>query len=177
MADLKNKKGNDLLTVRGSVKKRKPKYVRAQGNQFAKFREEKWRRPKGKGNKNRRGRRGHIGLLKVGYGSPADVRACDRNGLKEVLVSCVKDLDLVLEGCVAVISRTVGGRKKLQILEEAKKRKVSVANFRDVDAKIKSLRKEKKEKPKKEKEEKTVKEANKPVKEKAESKKEGEDEK
>jgi large subunit ribosomal protein L32e len=131
----------DKLQVRKATKKRKPTYKRVQSNQYAKFRDVKWRRPKGKGNKDRKNRKGHIGMVQVGYGSPKEVRGLNKDGLQEVIVFNIEGLKTVTKGQAAVIARTVGAKKRLTILEEAKKSKIAIANVKDIDAKIKELTK------------------------------------
>lgn len=133
----------ELVKTRSQVKKRKPTYKRTQHNQFAKFKNDvKWRRPKGMGNKDRRNRKGHIGTLKVGYGSPSEIRGANKDGLFEVLVHRVEDLALVdSKTQIGVISATVGGRKKAEILKEAQTKKVAIANVKDIAATLKSLEK------------------------------------
>lgn len=140
-----------LIQERAAIKKRKPTYKRVQSNQFARFRVVKWRKPKGMGNKDRRNRKGHVGMLKIGYGSPAAVRGLDKNGFKEVLVHNVADLLKVdVKTDIAVISATVGGRKRIDILTEAKSKKINVSKVKDFDVAIKALTKVKKETTKKE---------------------------
>lgn len=135
-----------LIEERAAVKKRKPTYKRVQSNQFARFRDTKWRKPKGMGNKDRRNRKGHVGLLKIGYGSPAKVRGLDKNGFKEVLVYNVQDLAKVdTKSDIAVIGSSVGGKKRIDILTEAKAKKIQVSKVKDFDLAIKSLAKDKKE--------------------------------
>ncbi len=137
-----------LNKVRKDIKKRKPNYKRVQSNQYARFKDDKWRRPKGKGNKDRRNRRGKIGTLKVGYGSPSKIRGFNRLGFEEVIISNIAELSNIDKKVqMAVISSKVGGRKKIGILTEAKKQGVSISNVKDVDLAIKSLVKEKKETP------------------------------
>lgn len=137
-----------LLSVRKAVKSRKPTYRRQQVNQYAKFkRTTSWRRPKGYQSKMRIKGKGHHGMPEVGYGSPKAVKGLNKDGFLEVLVKNVADLKAVdKKSQVAVIGATVGGRKKLDILNEAKKLKIGVANVKDVDAKIKALTKAPKEK-------------------------------
>lgn len=131
-----------LLLVRTLVKKRKPTYTRQQTNQFAKFAGDGWRKPKGYQSKMRLRRRGHKGMPEVGFGSPKEIRGMNKAGFREVIVNNIADLSKVdVKVEVAVIGRTVGGKKKVAILEEAKKLKVNFANVFDVDAKIKSLAK------------------------------------
>jgi len=136
-----------LLEVRSQIKSRKPTYKRVQANQFAKLKNKgaSWRKPKGMGNKVRRGRRGQPSMPEVGFGSPKSIRGLNKDGFKEVIVSNVADLAKInTKEEVAVISRTVGSRKKVEILAEAKKLKLTVSNVKDVDETIKSLTKEKK---------------------------------
>lgn len=137
-----------LLNVRKQIKSRKPTYKRVQAHQFAKLRnDEKWRFPKGMGNKVRRNRRGKPSIPTVGFGSPKVVRGLNRAGFAEVVVFNVADVAKVnpKEDAI-VIAKSVGGKKTIAILEEAKKLKLNVSNVKDLDVKIKALTKEKKEK-------------------------------
>ncbi|MCH8519684.1 MAG: hypothetical protein LAT82_02920 [Nanoarchaeota archaeon] len=130
------------LEIRTAIKKRKPTYRRRQSNQYAKIaKNDAWRRPKGMGNKSRRNRRGHIGMLKVGYGSPKSVRGANRDGLFEVVIGNIEQLKLVdSKTHVGVISRTVGDKKKLAILEFAQKEKLSIGNVGNISAKIDEIK-------------------------------------
>ena len=141
----------ELLKVRREVKKRKPTFRRQQTNQFAKFKnDDAWRRPKGLQSKMRLKRKGHRKMPTVGFGSPKAVRGLNRAGLLEVLVHNVADLAKIdTKTQVAVIGRTVGGKKTLTILEEAKKVKMSIGNVADIDARIKELTKAPKKQEKK----------------------------
>ena len=147
---------NDKLEVRKQTKKKKPTFRRQQTNQFAKFKNsDSWRRPKGPQSKMRLGRKGHRSMPEVGFGSPKEVRGLNKDGKLEVVVYNVEDLKTVdTKIAVAIIGRTVGGKKRLQILEEAKKTKITIGNVKDIDNKIKELTKtpkkvEKKAAPKK----------------------------
>ena len=135
-----------LLAVRKQVKSRKPTFRRSQVNQFAKLRNtDNWRKPKGMGNKIRRGRKGQPGMPTVGYGSPAKVRGLGFSGLNEVIVSNTADLSKInAKEDIVVISRTIGAKKKLEVLNTIKSKKFQVANVKDIDKEIKSLTKVKK---------------------------------
>ncbi len=135
-----------LLEVRKAIKRRKPTYKRQQSNQYAKFKnDDAWRRPKGHQSKIRLGRKGHQGMPEVGFKSPKAVRGLNSAGLKEVIVKNVSDLAKIdSKTQVAVIAGTVGARKKIDILNQAKKDKINFANVKDIDVKIKELSKEKK---------------------------------
>ena len=133
------------LKVRAQVKKRKPTYKRVQSHQFAKLSETKWRKPKGLGNKVRRQRRGKPSLPQVGFGSPKDVKFLNKDGFQEVIISNVSTLKTIdVKTQIAVISSTVGAKKKLEILAEAKKSNIKIANVKNIESAIKSLTKDKK---------------------------------
>lgn len=135
-----------LLDVRADVKKRKPKFKRQQSNQFAKFKnDDSWRKPKGYQSKIRLKRKGHQRMPCVGFKSPRLVRGLNKDGFKEVLVYNVFDLKKVdVKTQIPVIARTVGARKRIDILNQAKKLKLSFANVFDIDLMIKNLTLEKK---------------------------------
>ena len=148
-----------LIKVRSEIKKRKPTYTRQQTNQFKKFQKDGWRRPKGLQSKMRLKRKGHKRMPEVGFKSPKAVRGLNKDGLLEVVVKNIKDLKTVdTKTQIAVIGGTVGGKKRIDILNEAKKMKITFANVKDIDTKIKELTKVSTAKPKKEKLAKIVKE-------------------
>ena len=143
-----------LLAIRKNVKTRKPTFRRKQENQYAKFKNDsKWRKPKGRQNKVRLQRKGNIGMLKVGYKSPKAVRGLNGDGLREVRVENLKDLLKVdiKNNEVGVLSRTLGKKKKLEILKEALNKKISFSNAKDIKKeieKIENFMKDKKDKKK-----------------------------
>jgi large subunit ribosomal protein L32e len=146
----------EALAQRTSTKKRKPNYKRAQSTQFSKLKAGKWRRPKGMGNKNRRNRKGHIGMLKVGFGSPKSIKGFNKAGFEEVLVSTVAELAKIdTKTQQAVIKSSVGAKKRIEILKEAQAKKLTLANVADISNEIEKLSKkapEKKEKKQEKKE-------------------------
>lgn len=132
-----------LLEVRSQIKSRKPTFRRQQINQFAKFKnDDAWRRPRGQQSKMRLKHRGHRAMPTVGFKSPKAVRGLDKNGLLEVIVKNVADLKAIdSKTQIAVIGRTVGGRKKIDILNEGKKMNASFSNVKNIDKKITELTK------------------------------------
>lgn len=135
----------EKLKARKAIKSRKPTFKRSQTNQFSKFKGDGYRAPKGMGNKLRRGRKGHQKKPTTGFGSPNEVKGMNKDGKFEVIVSNVADLANVKDKHqVAVISSKTGAKKRLEILNEAKKLKLAIANVKDLDAAIKKYTKEKK---------------------------------
>jgi large subunit ribosomal protein L32e len=135
--------------------KKKPKFQR---HPKLKRLKNVWRRPRGIHNKMKRRKKGKGALPTPGYGSPRKEKWKHPSGLYEILVHNVKDLKKVNpKKEVARIASSVGIKKRLEILKEAKKEKIKILN-----PGIKTLKKSEKEAKKKEE---------KPVKKKAEKKK------
>lgn len=135
MNELKN-----LFKIKQSRKK--PKFVR-QKSYLIKFRKKDpvWRAPKGNCNKLRVGKKGHSKKPSIGYGAPLKIRGFHNIGLKEFFVSTLKDLEGVdpKENGI-VLKAGIGARNKIKILEESKKRKIHIINFKNVDVYIKKIK-------------------------------------
>jgi large subunit ribosomal protein L32e len=91
----------------------------------------RWRKPRGIDNKMRTNEKGWPKVANIGWGGPAAVRGLHPSGKEEVLISTVKDLKTInIDTQVARITRTVGGKKRSMILEEAEKLGVKILNTR-----------------------------------------------
>ena len=105
---------------------------------------ENWRRPRGLDHKMRRKIKGWPPTVSVGYKGPKVARGLHPSGYKEVLVHNAKEISNVDPKTEAArIAHTVGKKKRVQIIAEAKKKKVFILNFKPVKE---SVEKEK-EKP------------------------------
>lgn len=88
-----------------------------------------WRSPKGKTSRVRRSKKGWPAVVKIGYSRPKATRGKHPSGLWEILVWRPSDLEQVDEKTqVARIAHTVGENKRIQIIEEAKKRNIRILN-------------------------------------------------
>jgi len=135
MSDLKN-------LFRTKQLRKKPKFVR-QKSYLIKFRKKDpvWRAPKGNCNKLRIGKKGHSKKPSIGYGTPLDIKYLQKNNLEGVLVSNLKDLEKINPKKQGIILKAgLGTRNKIQILEESKKNKIQVINFKDIELYIKSIK-------------------------------------
>ncbi len=149
-----------LLELRKKIKGKKPKFVRTDIHKKKKL-AVKWRKPKGRQNKMRLKLRGYRRVVKVGWGSPVAVKDTLKSGLKGVIVKSLKDMkDLDPKKEEIIISKTVGLKKKIDIIKKSKELGLKIANIKNADLFIKeieeklSAKKASKEKITKEKEEK-----------------------
>jgi hypothetical protein len=77
----------------------------------------------------RRSKDGWPPIVKVGYGRARASRGLHPSGLREILVWSPKDLEgLDPKTQVARIGHTVGEKKRVQILDEAKKTNIRILN-------------------------------------------------
>ena len=145
----------DLLEKRKEIKKSKPVFRRTDIKR--KKIGSSWRKPTGRHNKIRRRKRG--AMPHPSYSSPKKVKGLHASGYKDILIRNLAELGKInKETEVARISGTVGTRKRILIIDEAKKLKVRILNpGLKVIKKIKELKdkekkkeedKSKKEKPK-----------------------------
>jgi large subunit ribosomal protein L32e len=88
--------------------RKKPKFKRWMSQAYKRVKES-WRRPRGIHSKVRIRKKGKIKRPSVGYGAPKELRFLHPSGLKEVLVSNLKDLEKVDPKSQAIrIAHTVG---------------------------------------------------------------------
>jgi len=120
------------LKLRERVKKRKPNFVRHEGWRYKRLKEG-WRRPRGLDNKMRRKIKGWPPTVNVGYRGPKATRGLHPSGYKEVSAYNTKDLKEIDPKTQAIrIAHTVGKRKRAKILVEARKRKITILNLKEV---------------------------------------------
>ena len=171
MAERKASLQQKALKTRKRVKKNKPDFVRSESWRYVKLKES-WRRPRGLDHKMRRKIKGWPPTVSVGYKGPKNARGLHPSGYREVLVHNVKETSKVdPKSEAARIAHTVGKKKRIQIIAEAKKRKVFILNFTPVEELVETEEVEPEEvEEKEEKLEKPTKEERKPVKKEEKSK-------
>ena len=129
------------IEIRKNAKSRKPAYLRRDSHKKIKI-GKKWRKPRGHHNKFARHCNGTLTKLEVGYKSPLVIRGANRNGLFEIQVSTVKDLEKITDkkSQVVVIKRTVGLKKKIEIINLANVKGIKISNIRDTNVVLKKLK-------------------------------------
>jgi large subunit ribosomal protein L32e len=125
---MKAKEARELIK---KLKKKKPKFVRSNYGRSKRSRvKENWRKPRGIDNKKRIGKKYAGKRPKIGYKNPEEIRFRRRSGKLEFLVHNVEELQKIpsKDEYVAVIAHGVGKKKRMEILEVAKKLGIEVAN-------------------------------------------------
>ncbi len=124
-----------LLRLRLKMNRMRAKFRRLNTLKLKRVDEESWRRPRGIDNKIKLSRKGYPSLARIGYRNPRAARGLHPSGLVEVLVRRPQDLEGLdpRKHCVR-IAHTVGGRKRLQIIEKAKSMGLRVLNAVGVEA-------------------------------------------
>jgi large subunit ribosomal protein L32e len=150
------------LRTRKRAKKKKPDFVRPESWRYVKLKEN-WRKPRGLDHKVRRKIRGWPPGVSVGYRGPKSARGLHPSGYREVLVHNAKEIAEVDPKYEAArIAHTVGKKKRVQIIAEAKKKKVIILNFTPVRELVE--KEEEKPEEEEEKQEKPTEEKKKPAK-------------
>jgi large subunit ribosomal protein L32e len=136
------------LELRERVKKSKPRFVRQESWRLKRLKTN-WRRPRGLDNKMRRKIKGWPPTVNTGYRGPKASRGLHPSGYREVLVYSLKELKGIDPKTQAVkIAHAVGNRNRAKILTEARKKKITVLNVKE----IKEVAKKEEEEPEKEEE-------------------------
>ncbi len=89
--------------------------------------DDKWKKPRGQGNKQRKKLNQAGKWPTIGYKNPEELRGVHPCGLREVLVNNVDDLTNLEKVAIRVAAK-VGKRKKIQIIEKAKEKGLKILN-------------------------------------------------
>lgn len=138
------------------TKQKKPDFL-VKESKFCSGVKSRWRFPRGKHSPVRQFHKGRPAMPTPGYSSPKSVSGMDKSGLFPVNVSRISDLDKIDSKTQGVIiSGKVGSKKRLELLNIAKDKNLSVLNHKIEDS-IKSITKYLEEKKKASKERKNKK--------------------
>ena len=134
------KDSNTLLKIRKALQRKKPNFI-AQDTHKRKEVRKRWKKPTGVHSKMREHRKGHPKVVSKGWRSPKKIRGYHPTGLKICYVRNVSDLSPLNNKADAImISSQVGTKKKIEIIEAAKKKNITVLNYRDVDGFVNNVK-------------------------------------
>ena len=118
----------ELLAARKKVAQRRPKFVRQESWRYNRL-AENWRKPKGKDNKMRKQKSGMPAIVKVGYRGPRAARGLHPSGYTDNVVHNTAELArLDPKKDAARIGRTVGKKKRIEIINKAIELGIKVLN-------------------------------------------------
>jgi len=106
------------------------KFLRNKWWKFPKFRNNpKWRKPKGNDNPMRLKLKGQPPVASVGYRTPKVIRGLHPLGLRPAVIHSVKELEKLNPAeAIIYVGRSVGARKKKEIIIKARELGFIVAN-------------------------------------------------
>jgi len=129
----------ELLKIRNRMNKKKPAFVRKDTYIKAKVKAN-WRKPRGKHSPVREQHKGRPKLVSPGYGSPKAVRNLHPSGLEVVVVNNQAELEQINpEKQGILISKTVGKKRKIDILKLALEKKLTVLNSKEPQKLLETL--------------------------------------
>lgn len=114
------------------TKKKKPDFARSDSNKKLRISATGWRKPNGLHSKMRLGHFGHKKTVSIGYKNPNVLRGTERSGLKKILVRNAADLEKIDPKKHIAVIANIGLRKKIEIAKEAQKKKIAIANVKDL---------------------------------------------
>ena len=112
-------------------RRKKPVFTRTDFHKKPRFRisrKLKWRRARGRHSKLRQKRKGHVKMPSIGFGMPREIRGLV-GGMKPRMIMSVGDLNSMGKDEIAVVSSSLGSKKKMVLAEKALKMNIKFQNF------------------------------------------------
>ncbi len=117
---------NKLLELKSLKKKKKPKFLRSDAHKIKRIKKN-WRKPKGIDNKIRQSLKGYRRLVRPGFGVPKPVKGLHKSGKNIVRITNIIQLEKVDKNKdILLLSSSIGMKKRLVLLEELKKKELSL---------------------------------------------------
>jgi large subunit ribosomal protein L32e len=118
----------ELLAARKKVAEKRPEFIRQESWRYDRL-AVNWRKPKGKDNKMRKQKAGVPAIVKVGYRGPKAARGLHPSGYTDNIVHNVLEISkLDPKNDAARIARTVGKKKRIEMIAKATQLGIKVLN-------------------------------------------------
>lgn len=131
----------DLLQIRRKLKSKKPTFLRQDAHRL--HLPKKWTRPRGIHNKMRLKIKGHRIRPSTGFGSPRKIKNTLRSGLLPLIIKNKAALDTInTKTQTAMLSSTLGKKKRLEILEYSLSKNIIIYNVKDPKQTIEKIKQE-----------------------------------
>jgi len=122
-----------------AIRHGRPKFRRQDSTYRNKVADDFWRKPRGRHSKMRNEEAGKKAIVKVGYGSPKEIKYLHVSGLEFARVENLAQLGKVTKSQIVLLSGTVGNKNRLAILKAGKEKGLKFANITDVDKEISNI--------------------------------------
>lgn len=118
-----NKLRRKIYKLKLKYNSKLPDFLRSDWDKYFRLeRQETWRNPRGRDNKVRLRYKGYPPAVDPGYRKPKTIRGLHPSGLLQVMVHNAEELEKLRDKkdkIVVTIARTVGLRKRLEIIKKA----------------------------------------------------------
>lgn len=131
-----------LLGLRKQINARRPKFIMQDSQKRKEVPDYKWRKPKGLKSKVRHQKWGRPAMPGPGFRGPAEVRGLHSSGLIPVLVHTITQIEQIDAKTQGAIIAKVGGRRKTELLEACKQKKITTLNVKNPDEEISKIKSE-----------------------------------
>ncbi len=129
-----------LLEVRSQLRKRTPRFIRADTHKRKRLKKV-WRYPRGRHLKMGEQKRGARKRVEPGFRAPRLVRGLSRSGHEPVMVHSPEDIEAMDSRTqAALLSATLGARKKVEAVKAALKSNIVILNMRNPEAFLEGVR-------------------------------------
>ncbi|MFX1274798.1 MAG: 50S ribosomal protein L32e [Promethearchaeota archaeon] len=117
-----------LMELRRNIRKKRPSFRRVESWRYKRVKDS-WRKARGIDSQTRKKTKTGVKSPSVGYRGPKKVRGLHPSGYEEVNVETIKDLDNLNKKKQAVkISNNLGGKKRILLIDYARRRGFKVLN-------------------------------------------------
>ena len=135
-----------MIEVRNKLKAKKPVFIRHDSHKKVRV-SNVWRKPKGRQNKMRLNKKGYARSRSTGYSSPKLSYGLSREGFIQTVITSITQLaGLDPKKNAIIVSRTLGLRRKQEIILAANKQNIKILNIDIVkfEEKVKNIAAKKK---------------------------------